>query len=90
VIEISDTALSDDLGEKRFQYESLGIPEYWVVDVQKMRILAVSIASDGTIRHIRTSQVLPGLQLEMLEQALQRSRQENQSQTTAWLMQQFL
>lgn len=89
VIEVSDTSLSDDLGEKRFQYEDLGISEYWVVDVQKIRILAFSIAADGAIRHIRDSQVLPGLKLEILEQALGRSRQENQSATMAWLIEQF-
>jgi hypothetical protein len=33
--------------------------------------------------------VLTGLKLEILEEALQRSRQENQSATTAWLMEQF-
>lgn len=89
VIEISDTSLADDLGAKRFQYEGLGIPEYWIVNVQSIEILAFAIASDGSIRHIRESQVLPGLKLEILEQALQRSRQENQSATTVWLMAQF-
>lgn len=89
VIEVSDTSLADDLGEKRLQYEDLGIPEYWVMNVQTMQILAFAIAPDGTIRRIRESQVLPGLKLETLEQALQRSRQENQSATTAWLMEQF-
>lgn len=89
VIEISDTSLADDLGAKRFQYEGLGIPEYWIVNVQDMKILGFAHASDGSIRHIRESKVLPGLKLEILEQALQRSRQENQSATTAWLMEQF-
>jgi Uma2 family endonuclease len=89
VIEVSDTSLADDLGAKRFQYEGLGISEYWIVNVQAMRILAFAIAADGTIRHIRESQVLAGLKLEILEQALQRSRQENQSAITAWLMEQF-
>jgi Uma2 family endonuclease len=89
VIEISDTSLSDDLGAKRLQYEELGIPEYWIVNVQAMQILAFAIAVDGSIRRIRESQVLPGLKLEILEQALQRSRQENQSATNAWVMQQF-
>jgi Uma2 family endonuclease len=89
VIEISDTSLPDDLGAKRFQYEGLGIPEYWIADVQAMKVLAFAIASDGSIRHIRESQVLSGLKFEILEQALQRSRQENQSATTAWLMEQF-
>ncbi len=89
VIEISDTSLPDDLGAKRLQYEELRIPEYWIVNVQAMQILAFAIALDGSIRRIRASQVLPGLKLEILEQALQRSRQENQSATNAWLMEQF-
>jgi Uma2 family endonuclease len=89
VIEISDTSLADDLGEKRLQYEDLGITEYWTVNVQKMQIPAFAIAPDHSIRRIRESQVLRGLKLETLEQALQRSRQENQSATTAWLMEQF-
>lgn len=89
VIEVSDTSLADDLGEKRLQYEDLGIPEYWVVNVQTRQILAFATAPDGAIRRIRASQVLPGLNLEILEQALQRSREENQSATTAWLMEQF-
>lgn len=89
VIEVSDTSLADDLGEKRLQYEDLGISEYWTVNVRKMQIPAFSIAPDGSIRRIRESIVLPGLKLDILEQALQRSRQENQSATTAWLMTQF-
>ncbi|HBE19906.1 MAG TPA: hypothetical protein DEG17_24295 [Cyanobacteria bacterium UBA11149] len=89
VIEISDTSLSDDLGEKRLQYEDLRIPEYWIVNVQARQIIAFAIATDGSIRRIQESQVLPGLRLAILEQAIGRSRQENQSATTAWLMQQF-
>jgi hypothetical protein len=54
-----------------------------------MKILALAIAPDGSIRHIRESQVLLGLKLDILEEALQRSRQENQSATTTWLMEKF-
>jgi Uma2 family endonuclease len=89
VIEISDTSLADDLGEKRLQYEDLGITEYWIVKVQLMQILGFAIAADSSSRRLRESQVLPGLKLEILEQALQRSRQDNQSATTAWLIEQF-
>jgi Uma2 family endonuclease len=89
VIEISDTSLADDLGAKRLQYEELGILELWIVNVQTMQIFAFSNGTDGSIRRIRESLVLKGLKLEILEQALQRSRQENQSTTTAWLMEQF-
>ena len=89
VIEISDTSIADDLGAKRLQYEDLGISEYWIVNVQTMQIFAFANDRDGSIRRIRESLVLSGLNLEILEQALQRSRQENQSATTAWLMEQF-
>jgi Uma2 family endonuclease len=89
VIEVSDTSLSDDLGTKRLQYEDLRIPEYWIVNVQKHQILAFAIDPDGSTRRIQTSGVIPGLQLTILAQALERSRQENQSATNAWLMQQL-
>lgn len=89
VIEVSDTSLSDDLGEKRLQYEDLGIPEYWSVNVQKAQILAFSFASDGSIRRIRESIVLPGLKLDLLEEALQRCRQGTQSMVNAWLITQL-
>lgn len=89
VIEISDTSLGDDLGAKRLQYEELGIAEYWIVNVQVMQILAFAMEADGSVRRVRESQVLPGLKLEVLEQALQRSRGESQSATNAWVMQQL-
>ena len=89
VIEISDTTFNDDLGTKRLQYEELGIKEYWIVNVQTMKIYAFAIAPDGSSHHIRQSLVLSGLKLEILEQALERSRQANQSTVTAWLMQQY-
>ena len=89
VIEISDTSIADDLGAKRLQYEDLGISEYWIMNVQTMQIFAFANDRDGSIRRIRASLVLSGLNLEILEQALQRSRQENQSATTAWLMEQL-
>ncbi len=89
VIEISDTSFVDDLGTKRLQYEELRIPEYWIVNVQKLQILAFSIAPDGTTQRIQESRVLPGLKLVILEEALLRSRKESQSATNAWLMQEF-
>jgi Uma2 family endonuclease len=89
VIEISDTSLVDDLGTKRLQYEDLRIPEYWIVNVQAMQILAFAIGPDGTTQRIQESRVLGGLRLAILEEALVRSRGESQSVTNSWLMQQF-
>ncbi len=89
VIEISDTSLNDDLGAKRLQYEDVGISEYWIVAVETRQIFGFSIDDDGSSRRIRTSQVLPELSLDLLEQALHRSRTENQSAVTTWFMSQI-
>lgn len=88
VIEVSDTSLADDVGTKRSQYEALGISEYWIVDVKQHQILVFAI-EEGMTRQVQESRVLLGLNLEILEQVLERSRSESQSATNAWLMQQF-
>ena len=88
-IEIADTTLSDDKGEKRLLYEELKVDEYWVVDVQKAQILAFEILADGGSRRIYQSQALPGLAISVLEEALERSRQPDQSQVGTWLLTQL-
>ncbi|MBW4489256.1 MAG: Uma2 family endonuclease [Trichocoleus desertorum ATA4-8-CV12] len=88
VIEIARSSLLDDLGTKRALYEELGVREYWVVDVQNTQILAYAIADQGS-RRIQESQVFSGLAIATLESALQRSRETDQSQVGAWLLQQF-
>ena len=37
VIEVSDTTLAHDLGEKRLRYAREGVPEYWVADLNRRR-----------------------------------------------------
>ncbi|MEA5551056.1 Uma2 family endonuclease [Anabaena cylindrica UHCC 0172] len=88
VIEIAKTSLLDDLGTKRSLYEDLNVAEYWVVDVQNAQIIAYAMADHGS-KQIRESQVLPGLAISILEEALRRSREINQSQVGAWLLSQF-
>ncbi|OYD93655.1 hypothetical protein CDG76_16790 [Nostoc sp. 'Peltigera membranacea cyanobiont' 210A] len=88
VIEIAKTSLLDDLGTKRSLYEELGIAEYWVVDVTNAQIIAYAIADQGSKR-IQESQVLPGLIIAILEEALRRSREISQSEVCAWLLSQF-
>ncbi len=89
VIEISDTTLSDDKGEKRLQYEELGISEYWIVNVKTCEIIAFSISTIGTSQRIQTSQAIPNLELSLLKATLQRRRESNQSAAMAWLMTQI-
>jgi Uma2 family endonuclease len=88
VIEIARSSLLDDLGTKRSLYEELGVNEYWVVDVQKAQLLAYSMSNQGSQR-IQVSQVLSGLEVSVLEEALQRSRQTNQAEVGGWLLSRF-
>ena len=87
-IEIADTSLADDKGEKRLQYEDLQVAEYWIVDVDNVEIIAFAIADKGS-RRIAESQVLPGLKISVLTEALRRTRQMDQAQVGAWLLSQF-
>lgn len=88
VIEIANTSLAEDQGAKRLLYEDLGVKEYWVLDVKSVRVLAFAIIPQGS-RRIRESQVLPGLQISLLQDAFQRTRQMNQSEVVAWLISVF-
>lgn len=87
-IEISSTSLSDDLGDKRLLYERLGVGEYWVVNVKAAKIIAFEVANLGS-RQIQTSLVLPGLPMEIVEEALRRSQTDDDGSVSRWLIQQF-
>jgi Uma2 family endonuclease len=89
VIEVADSTLADDIGEKRLLYEELKVAEYWVLDVQKSEIIAFAIIADNGSRRIVKSEVLPGLTIAVLEEALRRSRTEDRAQVGAWLLAQF-
>ena len=88
VIEVAYSSLADDKGEKRLLYEALDVQEYWIIDVQKVEIIAFAIANRGS-RRIDHSQVLPGLAIALLEEALRLSRQTNHGKVSAWLLSQF-
>ncbi|MBF2086286.1 Uma2 family endonuclease [Thermoleptolyngbya sp. C42_A2020_037] len=88
VIEVASTTLSDDLGRKRLLYERLGVQEYWVVDVEQGEVIAFAVA-DGGSRQIRESEVLPGLAIALVEEALQRSQTEEDGEINRWLLQVF-
>jgi Uma2 family endonuclease len=88
VIEISNTSLPDDLGSKRLLYEEMGITEYWVVDVQNCQIYAFEMLDRGSKR-IDISLVLPQLSIDTIVEALNRSKELDQTQIGQWLMTEF-
>ncbi|MEA5616754.1 Uma2 family endonuclease [Cronbergia sp. UHCC 0137] len=88
VIEIANSSLADDKGEKRLMYEDLGVAEYWIVDVQNVQVIAFAIENGGS-RRINQSQILPGLEISLLNTALRKTREMSQGEVCAWLLKQF-
>ncbi|NEP08629.1 MAG: hypothetical protein F6K25_32805 [Okeania sp. SIO2G4] len=67
----------------------MNVAEYWIVDATlKAEVIAFAVA-DGGSKRINESQVLPGFAISLLEEALQRTRKENQTQVYRWLLSQF-
>ncbi|MEL7069515.1 MAG: Uma2 family endonuclease [Cyanobacteria bacterium J06581_3] len=89
VVEVGASSLKDDLGRKRLLYERVGIEEYWVVDVETRKVTAFSISDDARSGSIRVSSVLPGLEIDFVEEALRRSQRENDGVIARWLMKTF-
>jgi Uma2 family endonuclease len=88
VVEVAKSSLLDDRTVKRVLYEEMGIAEYWIVKVETAEVLAYQMNDRGSQR-IDVSLMFPGLEIATLDQALQRSRSQDQSQVGAWLMAQF-
>ncbi len=89
IIEISSSTFQDDLGRKRLLYEQLGTQEYWVVDVQEVKIIALEMLENGGSRQITESKLLGGLAIADLEEALIISREKSQSAVGAWILQKY-
>ncbi len=87
--EISDTTLADDLDEKKRLYASLGIPEYWVIDVKGERVFAFGLQETGVYHAIAESTVLSGLPISLLEEAIARLSKETNTDAALWFSQQI-
>ena len=88
-IEVAATSLNEDLGTKRLLYESIGVKEYWVINVELNEILAFEILGVRGSQRIRKSIVLPGLDLGVLEEALRSRKTCDDSQIMSQLLTQF-
>lgn len=87
--EIADTSLSLDLDEQKRLYASLGIPEYWVIDVRGQRLFIFMLADTRQYEPVEQSSVLAGISVELVEQALIRLDSETNTAAANWLMQQL-
>ncbi len=66
----------------------MGTSEYWVVDVQEVKIIAFEMINGGS-RQITESKLLGGLAIADLEFALRLSREKSQSEVGAWILQKY-
>ena len=85
--EVSDTTLASDLDEMKQLYAALGIPEYWIINVKEYKVLAFQLQPSGQYHPIETSNVLNGLPISLLEQALNRLTEETNITAASWFMQ---
>lgn len=86
--EIADTSLSLDLDEQKQLYASLGIAEYWVIDVKGSRLFVFGL-TEGVYEEIAVSGVLEGLSIALVEQTLERLSHQTNTAAANWLMQQL-
>jgi Uma2 family endonuclease len=89
VAEIADTTLAIDLDEKKQLYASLGIPEYWVIDLRGNRVIAFILQSNGKYQTVKQSQALTGLSISLLEETLTQLSEGNNGAAALWFSQQL-
>lgn len=87
--EISDTTLASDLDEQKHLYASLGIPEYWVVDVRGQRVFAFLLQENGDYQACSESRTLAGLPISLLEETIRRLSEGTNTSAATWFSQQI-
>ncbi len=68
---------------------ALGIPEYWVINVQGRQVLAFRLQEDGKYQQITHSVALENLALALLEQTLERLSAGTNISAALWFAQQI-
>lgn len=53
VVEVSDSTLAYDLGEKAEMYARAGIQDYWVIDVQQQRVIVHRAPANGDFQDVQ-------------------------------------
>jgi Uma2 family endonuclease len=87
--EIADTTLAIDLDEKKRLYADLGISEYWVIDVCAYRLFAFQLDESGVYKQCEVSQVLPNLEISLLEKTLEQLTTKTNTEAAIWFSKQI-
>jgi Uma2 family endonuclease len=85
VVEVAASSLEDDTNRKQKLYQRMGVQEYWVVNVNAGKVIA-SCLTPTQSHFIRESQVLQGLDINLVEEALKRSQTEDDGAISRWLI----
>lgn len=88
VVEVAASSLEDDIDRKQKLYQRMGVQEYWVVDVNAGQVIASALSLTESLP-IRESQVLPRLEMSLVEAALKRSQTEDDGAISRWLLATF-
>lgn len=85
VVEVAASSLEDDMDRKQKLYQRMGVQEYWVIDVNTGKVFAYFFTETESVS-IDESQVLPGLKIALVEEALERSQTEDDGAISRWLL----
>ncbi|MGC1305781.1 MAG: Uma2 family endonuclease [Phormidesmis sp.] len=87
--EISDTTLASDLDQKKRLYASLGIAEYWVVDVKGSQVFFFRLDDRGQYYETQSSSALEGLATSLLEETLSKLEEMTSMDAALWFQKQI-
>jgi Uma2 family endonuclease len=79
-----------DLDEKKQLYADLGIPEYWVIDVQGKPVFAFVLQENGKYQECGESLALAGLPILLLEETLMQLDQGSNGSAALWFAQKIV
>jgi Uma2 family endonuclease len=88
VVEILDSSWQEDRYRKKALYQQMSVQEFWIIDVNLNQIFAITLCANESIP-IRVSQVLLGLEMTIVEEALKRSQTEDDGAIGRWLLTSF-
>ncbi|NEO28795.1 MAG: Uma2 family endonuclease, partial [Kamptonema sp. SIO4C4] len=74
---------------KKHLYESLGIPEYWVIDVVGRRVFAFQLQENNQYQECSLSRSLSGLAIALLQETLSRLQDESNGSVANWFAEQI-